>query len=87
MAFYSNNEVTLNMPQKDNMIKSFVNFLKNNEIAKNLYKEIVFPEITIKDLKDILSKVDIKINKSDEVITTLLARNNYVKSLFNTQHT
>lgn len=86
MAFYSNNEVILNMPQKDNMIKSFVNFLKNNEIAKNLYKEIVFPEVTIKNLEDILSRVEIKISNEGEIITTLLARYKYVKSLFNTQH-
>jgi len=86
MAFYSNNEATLNMPQKDNMIKSFASFLKNNEIAKELYKKIEFPEVTIKDLRYILSKIEIKINNEEEVIATLLARYKYVKSLFNTQH-
>lgn len=86
MAFYSNNEISLNMPQKDNMIKSFVNFLKNNEIAKELYKEIIFPDITIQDLESIVTKVEIKINNSDEVIAILLERYNYVKLLFNTQH-
>lgn len=86
MAFYSNTGISLDMPQKDNMIKTFVNFLKNNEIAKELYEEIIFPDITIKDLQCIVSKVEIKINNSDEVIVILLERYNYVKSLFNTQH-
>ena len=86
MAFYSNSEITLNMPQKDQMIKLFANFLNKNEIAKELYQEIVFPVVTIKDLRDILSKVEIKINNEEEVVATLLARYKYVKSLFNTQH-
>ena len=86
MAFYSNTEISLNMPQKDNMIKSFASFLKNNEIAKEIYKDIVFPDITIQDLGCIVNKVEIKINNIDEVIATLLERYNYVKSLFNAQH-
>ena len=86
MAFYSNSEVTLNMPQKDNMIKLFANFLKDNDLAMELYKGISFPEITIEDLRDILNKVEIKINNEEEVIATLLARYKYLKSLFNTQH-
>ena len=83
LAFYSNNEVSLNMPQKDNFIKTFVTFLNDNDVAKELFKEINFPEISIKDLQDILEKVEIKINNGEEVVTALLARYNYIKSLFN----
>ena len=86
MAFYSNNDVDLNMPQKDQMIKLFCNFLKDNETAKELYQEILFPEVTIKDLQNILNKVEIKINNGEEIISTLLERYNFIKSLFNTQH-
>ena len=86
LAFYSSNEIVLNMPQKDGMIKTFVSFLNRDERAKQLFKEIDFPNINLVDLRNILSKIEIKLKNEDDFISTLLARYNFVKSVFNTQH-
>lgn len=86
LAFYSNNGIVLNMPQKDGMIKSFVTFINSDETAKQLFKEIVFPSIDEKALTNILDKIEIKIENENGFVETLLARYNYVKSIFNTQH-
>lgn len=86
LAFYSNDEIVLNMPQKDGMIKRFVSFINSNETLKALLKEIAFPDINEKELYSILEKIEIKIKNEGAFVTTLLARYNYVKSLFNKQH-
>lgn len=83
LAFYSNDEIVLNTPEKDGMIKNFVAFVNGSDIAKHLFKEIAFPDIDINDLHEILKKIDIKIKDEDNFVTTLLSRYNYVKSIFN----
>lgn len=82
LAFYSNDEIILNMPQKDAMIKRFTAFINSEEITKQLFKEIIFPEISEKELYDILNKIEIKINNENNFVTTLLARYKYIKQLF-----
>ena len=82
MALYSaSNVISLSSPQKDGMIKSFSILIKTNEVARKLYKEIVLPDINKNDLSNILSKIEIKINNEKELISSILDRYNFVKSL------
>ena len=69
-------------PNKDAFINIFVNFLKSNETAKNLYKEIALKEISLDDIKSIVDSIDIDVDYKDDIPTRVLQRYNYLKQLF-----
>ena len=68
---------------KDKFVEIFTDFLKKNEIARNLFKEISLKEITIQDLEYIINKITIKIDNSEELIKKVYQRYTYLKNLFN----
>ena len=86
LAFYTNNEIGLNMPQKDGMIKSFITFISNNENAKILFKQIQFKDIQEEDLYKILNQIEIKIDNEKLFVSALYMRYNFVKNTFNKEH-
>ena len=69
-------------PSKDPFIQIFVKFLKGNVIAKELFLEIEFKEISEIDIKNILPNIDIEIDK-EELVKTIFKRFQYLKNIYN----
>lgn len=76
------NESLNSNPKKDGFIRVFVNFLHNNEVARELYKTIKFKNIDLEDINSIIKNIPIDIPNKDEIADAILVRYNYLKSLF-----
>lgn len=71
----------LKNPQKDGFINIFISFLKKNEKAKELFKNIVFKDITTEDIKNIIDEIDIPIDNKQELIDKVYIRYYYLKDI------
>ena len=69
----------LNDPKKDVFLKLFVSFIENNQTAKELFKEISFRDITIKDIEKIINGIQIDIPYKDDISNKIYQRYNYLK--------
>lgn len=72
----------LNRPEKDGLIKLYVQFLKKNKVARELYKEIEFKDITKEDIDNIIKEIPVKVDNIDKLSEIVLLRYNYLKGLF-----
>ena len=71
-----------NNPKKDGFINSFISFLKNNEIAKGLYKENRFKDISIEEVENIVSSIPIDVENKDKIAESVVLRYSYLKNIF-----
>jgi len=67
-------------PKRDGMITYLMNFLKHNEEAAKLIKEVSFNTIYRKSLQTIFDSIKIKVNE-DQVAEYVLARYQYIMEL------
>ena len=69
-------------PKKDGLIMSLIKFLNQNEFAYKLFKTIELPNITSKNILDIINSIPIKISseKKDNIVTAIVNRYNYLKT-------
>lgn len=72
----------LNRPEKDGLIKLYVQFLKKNKTARELFKEIDFKDITKEDIDNIIKEIPVKVDNIDNLSEIVLLRYNYLKGLF-----
>ena len=77
LALLSGSE-SLKNPKQDGLIKLYVKFIQENPIAKQLFSEISFKEITREDIKDILSKMPIHLDNENDLVDKILSRYNYL---------
>ncbi len=72
----------LNNPYDDGLIKLFVGFLKKNEKAKTLFKELDLKTISLDDIKEIILLIPINIDDTDSIADKVYKRYNYLKNMF-----
>lgn len=80
LALLSYNKTLDQSPNKDAMISLFTKFIKENDIARELFKEIKFNDISISDLEKIYQSIPIKRNEN-LINNFILNRLEYIKSL------
>lgn len=86
LSFYSSNIVELKRPERDGLINLFLNFLKSNKKALELYQEIDFKDINEEDINNCLSSIEFKTTISPTLKQNLLDRYYWLKDYFNKQH-
>ncbi len=72
----------LRIPEKDNFIKGFVEFIKNNEKARDLYKQIKFKNITVSQVDRLFDNIPIKNDQHFDIAEKICLRYRYLKTLF-----
>lgn len=80
LALISNQD-TLNDPKDDGLIKLFVNFIKSNPIAKELFNSISWKEISIQNIDEILYQIPIKIENNQDLAEKIVKRYQYLISI------
>lgn len=83
LAFYMHDDISLNQPKKDGMIKLYINFLKNNSNAKELFKSISFKNITKVEINKIIDDLPLDIEISMTLSEEIFDRYYYIKDYFN----
>ena len=73
----------LNYPNKDSFIKMFVDFLKNNQTALELFNEIEFIDISKIDVNNIINKIPIDVDNKEDISNKIYQRYSFLKNIFN----
>ena len=81
IALISRTGSLIDNPHKDGLIKILADFLQNNSDAYDLYKEILWPEISIKDINDLIDVIPIKIDEKDRLAKAINNRYNFIKAI------
>ena len=81
IALISRTGSLIDNPHKDGLIKILADFLQNNSDAYDLYKEILWPEIAIKDINDLINVIPIRIDEKDRLAKAIINRYNFIKAI------
>lgn len=79
LSLVSYNKTLDQDPNKDYLIKIFLDFLKINKNANALFKTILMEEITKKDIQNIINNIPVKV-KYKNIDDFILKRYQYIKS-------
>ena len=82
MALISSIDTLSTTPNKDPFVKIFIDFIKHNEKAMKLYKQIKFKDITKEDIYKCVKDIPITIKDIDDIVDAICIRYNYLKNLF-----
>lgn len=78
LALISNTD-SLKSPKDDAFMKLFINFLKNNKTAMELFKTICWKDIEIESLYDIVNKIPLEIDNKKDIAEKIYLRYKYIK--------
>ena len=81
LSLVARNETLNDDARNDGFINLFVDFLKKNKTAKELFKTIKFKDIDIKDIDNIIKKINIDVPNKEKISNAILKRYNYLKKI------
>lgn len=81
IALFATTKIIKN-PKDDSFLNMFIKFIKNNNKALSIFKEIEFINITKDDIQNILNNIDIKIDDEIDLINKIFDRYFYIISSF-----
>lgn len=81
LSLISRNDLLNMEPKSDGLIKLFVNFLKKNETAKEIFKNMEFKEICRADIDNIISNIPVEMYCRDIIASYVYKRYEYFKIL------
>ena len=61
----------------------FVDFLKNNQTALELFNEIEFKDISKIDVNNIINKIPIDVDNKEDISNKIYQRYSFLKNIFN----